>query len=234
MADDSDLTAGPEPGSNRAAMNGPRFETLSPRLDGPTADPSGRAANRPAGGESAGADQERQLLSRCRDGDQAAFQQLFRPHLPGLLSLAKRHCRDPHWAEDLVQETLVRAFRGLSGFRGDSALRTWLFRILVRLAAEPRRWRRAPPGETLATVDVPDGVGDRAEQDAMARELQHRLDEAMERLTHRQRTALHLRAVEGLDYAAISGILACSPVAARMHVLEARRKVLARVKEHLE
>ena len=56
----------------------------------------------------------------------------------------------------------------------------------------------------------------------------------MERLTWRQRTALHLRAVEGLDYAAISSVLACSAVAARMHVLEARRKVMARVKEHLD
>lgn len=212
MADDPDLTAQPEPGSKEPAMHA-------------------RLANHVA---AAPADHEHELLARCRDGDQNAFQLLFRPHLPGLLALAKRHCRDPHWAEDLVQETLVRAYRGLPGFRGDAALRTWLFRILVRLAAEPQRWRRASPGEPLGDRDVPDGVGDEAEQDAMARELRDRLDEAMERLTHRQRTALHLRAVEGLDYAAISGILACSPVAARMHVLEARRKVLARVKEHLE
>ena len=66
------------------------------------------------------------------------------------------------------------------------------------------------------------------------RELQDRLDEAMERLTHRQRTALHLRAVEGMDYATISGVLNCSTTAARMHVLEARRKVLARLKEHID
>ena len=68
-------------------------------------------------------DGERHWLARCRAGDPAAFQPLLRPHLPALLALAKRHCRDPHWAEDLVQETLVRAFRNLPGFRGDSALR---------------------------------------------------------------------------------------------------------------
>ena len=56
----------------------------------------------------------------------------------------------------------------------------------------------------------------------------------MERLTLRQRTALHLRAVEGLDYEAIGAVLTCSAVAARMHVLEARRKVMARLQEHLE
>lgn len=180
-------------------------------------------------------DQERLWLERCREGDEAAFQHLLRPHLTGLLSLARRYCRDPHWAEDLVQETLVRAFKGLPQFRGDSALRTWLYRILVRLASEPDRWQRALRAESLGDMDVPDHYdGDRAEQDAIARELQGRLDEAMERLTQRQRTALHLRAVEGMDYATISGVLACSPTAARMHVLEARRKVLARVKEHLD
>jgi len=180
-------------------------------------------------------DQEQHWLARCKDGDQSAFQHLLRPHLTGLLSLARRYCRDPHWAEDLVQETLVRAFKGLPGFRGESALRTWLYRILVRLACEPQRWQRAMPAESIGEMDVPDTYdGNLAEQDAIARELQDRLDEAMERLTDRQRTALHLRAVEGMDYKGISAVLACSSTAARMHVLEARRKVLARVKEHLD
>lgn len=180
-------------------------------------------------------DQERHWLARCREGDQNAFQHLLRPHLTGLLSLARRYCRDPHWAEDLVQETLVRAFKGLPKFRGDSALRTWLYRILVRLSCEPARWQRTMPTESISEMDVPDTYeGNLAEQDAIARELQDRLDEAMERLTDRQRTALHLRAVEGMDYAGISAVLACSSTAARMHVLEARRKILSRVKEHLD
>ena len=176
---------------------------------------------------------ERHWLGRCQAGDATAFQPLLRPYLAGLLALARRQCRDPHWAEDLVQETLVRAFRGLPGFRGDAALRTWLFRILVRLAAEPQRWRRTDAVQSL-DADVPDHFDAPADRSAMARELQDRLDEAMERLTVRQRTALHLRAVEGMDYAAIADVLQCTPVAARMHVLAARRKVLHRVKEHLD
>lgn len=178
-------------------------------------------------------DTERHWLARCQAGDPSAFQPLLRPHLAALLALAKRHCRDPHWAEDLVQETLVRAFRGLPAFRGDSALRTWLFRILVRLAAEPERWHRSQPTVSLHDLDVPGHVDQNVEHAAMARELQDRLDEAMERLTLRQRTALHLRAVEGLDYESIGSVLACTAVAARMHVLAARRKVMARLGDHL-
>ncbi|MCR9247242.1 MAG: RNA polymerase sigma factor [bacterium] len=184
-------------------------------------------------------DRERELIERCKAGDNKAFHPLMKPYLAGLTALGRRHCRDPHWAEDLVQETLVRALRGLPGFRGDSSLRTWLFRILVRLAAEPSRWRRGEPrnGKTetaIGELEVPDHLGEMPMHGAIARELQDRIDEAMERLTRRQRTALHLRAVEGMDYATISSVLACTPVAARMHVLEARRKVLARVQEHLD
>lgn len=180
--------------------------------------------------------QEQQWLEELQQGDEHAFHKLLRPHLASLLALARRQCGDPHWAEDLLQETLVRAYRGLAGFRGEAALRTWLYRILIRLAAEPTRWQRRRPSErSLDDVGVPDHFdGNHAEQHAIARELQHRIDEAMERLTRRQRTALHLRAVEGLDYASIGAVLDCSQTAARMHVLEARRKVLARVKEHLD
>jgi RNA polymerase sigma-70 factor (ECF subfamily) len=194
-------------------------------------------------------DGERRWLAAFQRGDRTAFQPLLRPHLPALLALARRHCRDPHWAEDLLQETLVRAYRGLDAFRGDATVRTWVFRILVRLAGEPRRWRRdgTPPagrgrgGAEPAdlplgpgSADVPDQLAEQPMHGAIERELQDRLHEAMERLTARQRTALHLRAVEGMDYAAIAGVLECSQVAARMHVLEARRKVMARLQEHLD
>lgn len=177
---------------------------------------------------------EQHWLSACRDGDPQAFHNLLRPHLPALLALARRHCRDGHWAEDLLQEVLVRAYRGLPGFRGDAALRTWLFRILVRLASEPWRWQRRDRAQPLGDIDVPDTFDVPPEQQARGRELQDRLDEAMERLTPKQRTALHLRAVEGLDYAAISAVLGCSQPAARMQVLEARRKVMVRLQEHLD
>ena len=178
-------------------------------------------------------DTERRWLLAFQHGDAAAFQPLVRPHLGALLTLARRHCRDRHWADDLVQETLVRAFRGLLAFRGEAALRTWLFRILVRLASEPSRWQRRDPAMPLE-IDVPDHFAEPVGTGAMTQELQQRLDAALERLPVRQRSALHLRAVEGMDYAAIAGVLECTPAAARMLVLEARRKVLARMQEHLE
>ena len=71
------------------------------------------------------------------------------------------------------------------------------------------------------------------EQPALQRELHDRLDEAMERLTPRQKTALHLRASEGMDYAAIAAVMGGSAGAARMLVLAARRRIQDRMGRYL-
>ena len=81
--------------------------------------------------------------------------------------------------------------------------------------------------------DIPDRVSDSAERSAVARELTDRLAEAMERLTLKQRTALHLRAAEGLDYKAIAACMHSTEEAARRLVLLARRNLLTRMGPHL-
>jgi RNA polymerase sigma-70 factor (ECF subfamily) len=178
-------------------------------------------------------DAERSALERFRGGARGeAFGDLVRPHLGALRALAVRVAADPHWADDLVQETLLRAFGGLDRFRGEAGVRTWLFRILVRLSTEPRRWRRAERAAPLG--ELPDGLGPEPAELLIERELKDRLEEALERLTPRQRGAFHLRAVEGLDYRAIAELLDCSAGAARMLVLGARRQVIARLGRFLE
>lgn len=178
-------------------------------------------------------DTQARWLAEFRAGHTERFQALVGPHLGAMQALARRVVGDRHWAEDLVQETLVRALRGLVAFRGEASLRTWLFRILIRLANEPGRWRRSERAPVVAAADIPDALGPTPDQPAIGRELDDRLAEALERLTARQRTALHLRAVEGMDYRAIAATLGCGESAARMLVLEARRKVMARIGGHL-
>ncbi|MDP6930777.1 MAG: RNA polymerase sigma factor [Planctomycetota bacterium] len=177
---------------------------------------------------------ERDLLEQLRAGESKAFHSLLRPHLAPMLALARRLAGDSHWAEDLLQETLIRAFKGLARFRGESSLRTWLFRILTRLASQPGRWRQRHAEPSLEYLEIPDHLAEAPEILARERELQERLEEAMERLTMKQRTALHLRAVEGLDYKNIATVLGGSASSARMLVLAARRKIMERMGRHLE
>src|SRR5262245_3854760 len=97
---------------------------------------------------------EAELLGLARGGSRQAFEELLAPQLAPLLVLARRLCGDPHWADDLVQEALLRAFVALPGFRAESSLRTWLFRILVRLHADPRRWKRSEKATPLLDIEV--------------------------------------------------------------------------------
>jgi RNA polymerase sigma-70 factor (ECF subfamily) len=190
----------------------------------------GRAGREPIQPEEAAA------LAAARAGDDHALRNLFAAHLTPLFHLARRSTSgDRHRAEDLVQETLVAACRGLDSFRGEASLRTWLFRILVRLAADPGRWNRGARA-TLDTdpTEIPDTYAPPPEHASLARELGARIEEAMERLPTRQRTALHLRAVEGMSYAAIAAVLGGTEGAARMLVLSARQRVRERLDAYLE
>lgn len=180
--------------------------------------------------------EERVALAAARAGDPAALHALLRRHVGPLLALARRCSRgDRHRAEDLTQETLLAACRGLDGFRGEASVRTWLFRILIRLSADPVRVHgRQVPASCMEPTEIPDSVGAEPCHRSLARELRERIDEAMERLPSRQRTALHLRAAEGMGYEAIAAVLGVREGAARMLVLAARRTVRERLGSYLE
>ncbi len=172
------------------------------------------------------------MLRQFREGNSESFDLLVRPHLSSLLALSRRLAA-PRSGDELFQETLIRAYRGLGGFRGYCSLRTWLFRITILLSKEPARWCGGPRSSDQGLDQVPDTIASLPEQHARERELSHRLEEAMERLSLRQRTALHLRTVEGLDYRAIAACMETNDVAARRLVLLARKALLVRLGPHL-
>src|SRR5690606_35415425 len=74
---------------------------------------------------------EKELVARAQRGDRAAFAALVRAHQDEVYTLARRLVGDPHLAADVAQDALVRAWRALPAFRGDSKLSTWLHRITV-------------------------------------------------------------------------------------------------------
>src|SRR3954466_664180 len=73
--------------------------------------------------------EEMALVERCRRGDLAAFEELYKAHAGKLFSVACRMVGNPSDAEDLLQEIFLSAHRKLDGFRGESALGTWLYRL---------------------------------------------------------------------------------------------------------
>ena len=163
------------------------------------------------------------LIARWKAGDQRAATLLVERHADAVsrfvASLGMRHD-----IEDVVQDTFVRAFGSIDGFRGDSALRTWLFTIARRLVLDQRRADRRR-GEQVAVQD-----GDvRTEFDpldaVMADETERRMRDAVERLTPTQREVFALRVGEGMSYKEIADSVGSTEGAARVHYHNAMRAI---------
>jgi RNA polymerase sigma-70 factor (ECF subfamily) len=105
-------------------------------------------------------EQERRLLAGALDGNQNAFRDLVEPHRAALLAHCYRMLGSLHDAEDALQETLVRAWRGLAGFQGGRPLRPWLYRIATNasldlIAKRPKRILPIDHGPSTASDDGP-------------------------------------------------------------------------------
>jgi RNA polymerase sigma-70 factor (ECF subfamily) len=155
---------------------------------------------------------EAALIARCVAGDESACADLVAAHQRTVFNLALHLLGDRDDALDVSQEVFLRVFRTLSRFRGQSALRTWIYRIVVNQVRNRQRWwrrrRRADLvslddhlkhcGELEATTEVlPDRL-------LASKETAARIWSAMERLPFDQRTALVLREIDGLRYEEIA------------------------------
>lgn len=183
--------------------------------------------------ESRGAapDPDRAAVDAARAGDTGAFETLVLRHQARIVNYASALVRDAGAAEDVAQETFVRAWRGLGGFRGESSFRTWLYRIASNVARthvdrRGRQPRIADRGlddgdEGLQLDDVPSGAPD-AETALVTREA---IDRALAELPAELRTALVLRDVEGLDYKEIAGVTGAPMGTVESRIFRARRRL---------
>ena len=157
-----------------------------------------RATKPTAEGEAASAstsDDERALIAAARTGDRRAVDALLARYEPSIYRFGLRMCGDEESAREVLQETMLAAFRHLGGFRGDAALSTWLYQIARSFCIKERRGVRPTTVLDEAVAD-PAPAPDRA---AHAREIGVALAAAIGALPAEQREALVLRDVEGLS-----------------------------------
>jgi RNA polymerase sigma-70 factor (ECF subfamily) len=126
--------------------------------------------------------------------------------------------------EELVQDTFVRAFQALDGFRADSSLRTWLFTIERRLVLDRRR-AGARQHARLRFGEADAAVEHTALDAVVAEETERRLQRAIARLSPTQREVFVLRVAEGRSYREIAEIAGTTEGAARVHYHNAMRAV---------
>jgi len=178
---------------------------------------------------------DEELVSRIRAGDGGAFDSLVLRYRKEIYRIAYRMTGDHAEADDLAQETFCRAFTGLAEFRGESSVRTWLFRIVSNLSLNvvqsARVARRdAVTIETLAQAGRPATVQEPAGFERLvARQHVERLRLAIATLPRKQRTTLILRAFEGLQYKEIARAMGCSIGTAKanfFHAISSLRREL--------
>lgn len=167
------------------------------------------------------------LVEAARDGDRAAFDALVRLTYADTFTLALRLTGDEEDARDVVQETYLRAYRGLGRFRGDARFTTWLYRITANCAATALGRRGRHRHDHLAD-DVP--LADESPDRDPAHRAEHgdlrdRLQVALRDLPPRLRAVVVLRDIYDLSHEAIAAELGISESAAKVRLHRARRKL---------
>jgi RNA polymerase sigma-70 factor, ECF subfamily len=172
---------------------------------------------------SVGETTDAELIQRWKGGDQRAATALVERHSPALARFAVSQGAR-YDIDELVQDTFVRAFNSIDGFRGDSSFRTWLLTIERRLLLDRRRSEKRRPdkveiqeGDASTQFDALDGM--------VADEARKRLTKAVTKLSPTQREVFTLRVAEGMSYKEIADAVGTTEGAARVHYHNAMRSV---------
>jgi RNA polymerase sigma-70 factor (ECF subfamily) len=165
---------------------------------------------------------DEELLESSRGGDLAAFERLFERHGARMKSIAANLLGSAQDAEDAVQESFLKVYRGAASFRGGARFSTWIYRILVNTCYDQVRRRRRRPEGTL--TDVTDA---RFEPPSPGSDhpLRLALEQSLARVPERPRTVFLLSAVEGFTHREIGEILGVPEATSRTLLFEARREL---------
>ena len=170
------------------------------------------------------------ILVRARQGDGEAFRVLVERHSQTLFRLAFRMTGNEQDAEDVVQESLLRAYRQMGRFESRANFGTWLYRIVANCSVDLMRAKQSrhdqSKGESLdAVTDVPATEGHGPERLAESAEIARRVNDALGELSALERAAFTLRHHEGRSIQEISKILGLGTSAAKHSVFRAVKKL---------
>jgi RNA polymerase sigma-70 factor (ECF subfamily) len=174
------------------------------------------------------ADADLEVIRRVQAGDVAAFDALVRKYRERVYGVIYNLTSNREDASDLTQEAFIKAFQSINRFQGQSAFFTWLYKIAVNNTLTHLRKNKLRRFFSLNTVQ-PDAAGteivenlmhgNSASREAYLRELQEKLNEAMQKLSIKHRTVITLFEIDGLNHTEIAEIMGCSEgtVRSRLH-----------------
>ena len=147
-----------------------------------------------------------ELVAEVKLGSRGAFTELVRRHQRGLLRIVLRMTRELPLAEDIVQETFIKAYEKMDMFEGRSSFKSWLYQVGLNTAKN--RFRSRPP-EEFTTDILQGGVAASSENDLVKSDVARSLRAQIDLLPERQRVAITLRVFEDLSFKEIAEIMKC-------------------------
>jgi len=182
---------------------------------------------------------EAQFIERLKRGDAAAFETLVTERSGEIYGLLYRMTDNVEEARDLTQETFLRAFQSIGHFRGESDLRTWIYRIAINQARNRWRWWRRRRREATVSIDAPEIGGGRLglvstlkakttrdpEQDTLLSERERALKKALGSLKRVYRETVILRDIEGFAYEEIAATLSISVGTVKSRLARGRQEL---------
>jgi RNA polymerase sigma-70 factor (ECF subfamily) len=160
-----------------------------------------------------------ELLARHRAGDATAFEQIVARHKRVVYLTARRLLPSHEDADEAAQLAFVRAWRSLDRFRADSALRTWLVRIVLNVAKT--KLRSGKPTEELPVSDLLPDPTERADDGLRRREARRRVRAAVSRLPPRQRETVVLKVFSEMTHREVAEVMELSEGAVKAHLHQA-------------
>lgn len=186
---------------------------------------------------------DQRLVARMKEGDADAFNEVISLHWDKVYGMVLQFLRNEEDAEEVTQDTFIKAHRGMGDFRGDAALSTWLYRIATNLARSRYwYWWRRKRSETIS-IDAPIGEGDLRVSDVVAaeeaspdsevlsQEFVDRIAIGMDRLSKNHREILTLRNIKNLSYEEIAAILGVSVGTVKSRIARARESLRGKMEK---
>jgi RNA polymerase sigma-70 factor (ECF subfamily) len=180
---------------------------------------------------------EDQFIERLKRSDPAAFEKLVNERSGEIYGLLYRLTENTEEARDLTQETFLRAFQSIGQFRGESDLRTWIYRIAINQARNRWRWWRRRHRDSTVSIDAADANGitlinklssgnsSNPEHGALAHERERALRKALSGLRRVYREAVVLRDIEGFAYEEIAVALDISVGTVKSRLARGRQEL---------
>lgn len=176
--------------------------------------------------------QEALFVSRLKANEDAAYDELVRMYSGPMYHVAYRMTGDAAEASDAVQDIFLKIFRNIGGFKGEAALKTWIFKIAFsEILNRLRWWKRRHRYATLSLDESPNGnapgagvadAGPTPEEVLQAKEREDAIQQALRRLSHEHRSIIVLRDIEGFSYSDIADVLGISMGTVKSRLARAR------------